>query len=135
MLPLSPSWALYWTPHCSSSGCHQKSPSLISSWHDKHEVTKRELLSLIGKLSFATKVVPARHLFLCRLIHFSTTVRRLHPHIHLNNNARADHCHHLMAIWCPLKSRDLDPALETRTMKSLQRHEVKAPTGVESCQQ
>ena len=43
--------------------------------------TKRELLSLIGKLSFTTKVVPAGRLFLRRLFDLSTTVDRLHHHL------------------------------------------------------
>eukprot|EP00731_Ephydatia_muelleri_P034979 Em0089g10a len=54
-----------------------------------HKATKRELLSLIGKLSFA-KVAPAARLFLCHLIDLSTTVRKLHHHISLNALARAD---------------------------------------------
>eukprot|EP00731_Ephydatia_muelleri_P033689 Em0035g26a len=64
--------------------------SLIKSWLGKRKATKRELLSLIGKLSFAAKVVPAGRLFLRRLIQLSTTVRKLHHHIHLNPEARAD---------------------------------------------
>eukprot|EP00731_Ephydatia_muelleri_P017680 Em0010g778a len=63
---------------------------LIRSWLSRHKATKRELLSLIGKLSFAAKVVPAGRLFLCRLIDLSTTVRKLHHHISLNAEARAD---------------------------------------------
>ena len=64
--------------------------SLIKSWLGKRRANKRELLSLIGKLSFAAKVVPAGRLFLRRLIQLSTTVRKLHHHIHLNPEARAD---------------------------------------------
>ena len=60
------------------------------SWLGKCTATKRELLSLIGKLSFAAKVVPAGRLFLRHLIHLSTTVRRLHHHIHLNPDTRAN---------------------------------------------
>ena len=61
----------------------------IRSWLSRHKATKRELLSLI-KLSFAAKVVPAGRLFLRRLIDLSTTVRKLHHHISLNAEARAD---------------------------------------------
>ena len=63
--------------------------ALIRSWLSRHKATKRELLSLI-KLSFAAKVVPAGRLFLRRLIDLSTTVRKLHHHISLNAEARAD---------------------------------------------
>ena len=68
----------------------QEISSLMMSWLGKRTATKRELLSLIGKLSFATKVVPAGRLFLHHLIHLSTSVRWLHHHIHLNPEARAD---------------------------------------------
>ena len=68
----------------------QEISSLTRSWLGKRKVTKRELLSLIGKLSFAAKVVPAGRLFLRRLMQLSTTVTKLHHHIHLNSEARAD---------------------------------------------
>ena len=68
----------------------QEISSLTRSWLGLHKVTKRELLSLRGKLSFAAKVVPAGRLFLRRLIQLSTTARRLHHHIRLNSEARAD---------------------------------------------
>ena len=63
---------------------------LIKSWLGKHKATKRDLLSLIGKLSFAAIVVPSGRLFLRRLIELSTTVSKLHHHIHLNVEARED---------------------------------------------
>eukprot|EP00731_Ephydatia_muelleri_P012874 Em0007g184a len=63
---------------------------LTRSWLSRHMATKRELLSLIGKLSFAAKVVPAGRHLLRRLIDLSTTVRKLHHHISLNAEARAD---------------------------------------------
>ena len=46
---------------------------------------KQGLQSLIGKLSFAAKVVP-----LGRLIELSTTFSKLHHHIHLSVEARED---------------------------------------------
>ena len=65
--------------------------SLLNSWNEKKKkITKRELLSLIGKLSFAAKVVPAGRLFLRRLIDLSTSVQKLHHHITLSASARAD---------------------------------------------
>ena len=68
----------------------QYTTSLTISWLGKRSATKRELLSFIGKLSFAVKVVPVVRLFLRHLIHLSTTVRRLHHRIHLSTDARAD---------------------------------------------
>ena len=51
---------------------------------------KRELLSLIGKLSFACKILPAGRIFLRRLIDLSTTIKQLHHHIRLATDARLD---------------------------------------------
>ena len=62
----------------------------VHSWLGRRSATKRELLSLIGRLWFASKVVPASRLFLRRLIDLSTTVNRLHHHVQLSSEARAD---------------------------------------------
>ena len=46
---------------------------LLGNWFKrKKRTTKKELLSLISKLSFAAKVVPAERLFLRQLIDLST---------------------------------------------------------------
>ena len=63
---------------------------LLSDWATKKKCTKRELLSLIGKLAFAAKVVRSGRLFLRRLIDLSTSVTKLHHHITLNLEARKD---------------------------------------------
>ena len=47
---------------------------LLSQWSGKKKVTKRDLLSFIGFLSFACKVVKPGHMFLHRLIDLSTVV-------------------------------------------------------------
>ena len=62
----------------------------ISMWKGKKKAKKRELLSIIGSLSFATKVVPAGRLFLRRLIDLSSKVKQLHHYVSLNAEARAD---------------------------------------------
>ena len=62
----------------------------LNQWKNKRKCTKRELLSLIGSLSFAAKVVKSGRTFLRRLIALSTSVTRLHHHISLNKEARAD---------------------------------------------
>ena len=50
--------------------------SLLRQWSTtKKKATKREILSLIGKLSFAAKVIPAGRIFLRRLIDLSTSVK------------------------------------------------------------
>ena len=62
----------------------------LEDWKDKRKCTKRELLSLIGSLSFACKVVKPGRIFLRRLIDLSTTVSKLSHHISLNSDSRAD---------------------------------------------
>ena len=52
--------------------------------------TKRALLSLIGKLAFAAKVIPAGRIFVRRLINASTTVHALHYHLRLSAATKAD---------------------------------------------
>jgi len=56
----------------------------------RRNCTKRALLSLIGKLSFCCKVVPAGRIFLRRLIDLSTTVQKLHYHLSLTVEAKLD---------------------------------------------
>ena len=51
---------------------------------------KRELLSLVGKLSFCCKVLPAGRIFLRRMIDLSNTVTHLHHRIGLTTEARLD---------------------------------------------
>ncbi|XP_055353021.1 uncharacterized protein LOC129598954 [Paramacrobiotus metropolitanus] len=53
-------------------------------------MTKRDLLSLIGKLSWATKIIPAGRIFLRRMINLANSVRQLHYRISLNKEFRAD---------------------------------------------
>ena len=62
----------------------------MTHWLQRRKTTKRELLSLIGKLAFAARAVPAGRLFLHRLITLSTKVQCLHHHLRLNKEARAD---------------------------------------------
>ena len=62
----------------------------LREWATRTKATKRSLLSLIGKLSFAARAVPAGRLFLRRLISLSTTVSKLHHRVRLGCQARAD---------------------------------------------
>ena len=64
--------------------------TLLVYWLDKKKSSKRELLSLIGKLSFAAKVVKPGRIFLRRLIDLSKTVSKLHFFIDINPQARLD---------------------------------------------
>ena len=49
----------------------------------RRKCTKQQLISLIGKLLFACKVVPAGRIFLCKMIDLSCSVTRIHHHIRL----------------------------------------------------
>ena len=51
------------------------------------KASKRQLLSLIGRLSFAAKAVPAGRLFLRRLIALSTTISHKHHRFRLTAKA------------------------------------------------
>ena len=64
--------------------------SQLAPWIGKKKCTKRELLSLIGKLSFAAKVVWSGRLFLRRLIDLNNTAHKLQHHTTPNAEARKD---------------------------------------------
>ena len=63
---------------------------IIDAWSRRRKCQKRELLSLVGKLAFASKVVPSGRIFLRRLIDLSMTVKKLSHHISINYEARED---------------------------------------------
>ena len=64
--------------------------SIIAAWRDKKSCTKRDLLSLIGHLQHACKVVRYSRTFLRQMINLSTGVKELHHHIRLNASFRSD---------------------------------------------
>ena len=68
----------------------------LGKWRGRKTCTKKELLSLIGHLGHASKVVKPGRTFLRRLIDLSTSVKELHHHIRLNASARAD----IAWWWC-----------------------------------
>ena len=61
----------------------------LHSWSTCKTTTKRHLLSLIGKLVFAARAVPAGRFFIHRLINLSMKPKRLHHKIRLDQEARA----------------------------------------------
>ena len=62
----------------------------LSDWSSRHSATKKDLLSLIGSLSFAAKVVPPGRTFIRRLIDLSCTVSGLSDVITLDDEAKLD---------------------------------------------
>ena len=64
--------------------------SELQSWSTCNKCLKRELLSLIGKLNFACRIIPTGRIFLHRLIDLSTSARLPHHHVTMNREARRD---------------------------------------------
>ena len=62
----------------------------LVSWSNRKKCKKQELESLIGKLSFISKIVQPGRLFLRRLINLCATVRKSHHYIYMNKDSRAD---------------------------------------------
>ena len=71
--------------------------SLVESWSSRRKCTKRELLSFIGSLSFACKVVKPGRIFLRHLISLSTKVSKLSHHIDITASVRSD-----ISMWSSL---------------------------------
>ena len=63
---------------------------LLRDWYHQKSCTKRELLSLIGKLSFCARVVRDGKKFLRRLISLSKKASNLHHRLGITAQARAD---------------------------------------------
>ena len=64
--------------------------ALLRQMLQRHKCRKRDLLSLIGKLSFASKVIKPGRLFLRHLIDLSTKVDNLNKFIVLNKQVKED---------------------------------------------
>ena len=63
---------------------------LLAAWRGRKACRKRELLSLVGSLSHASKAVRSGRAFLRRLIDLSTTASNPDHFIRLNTDARSD---------------------------------------------
>ena len=64
--------------------------ALLENFLQKHTCTKRQLLSLIGHLVFACRVVINGRSFMARLFELTKSVTKLHHKITLTNEARQD---------------------------------------------
>ena len=64
--------------------------SEVAQWLGLKKATKRRLLSLIGKLAFAAKVVRTGKAFLGRLLGTAKQAKALHHHVTLTEETRAD---------------------------------------------
>ena len=74
---------------------------LIAHWQGKNEYWKRDLLSLIGILNHACKVINAGSSFVRRLIDFSKVAKHPDHFIRLNRQTRSDleWWHLFVASW------------------------------------
>ena len=50
----------------------------------KHNISKRELLSLLGHLNFASGVIPRGLSFVAYLLSLAASVKQLHQYLRLN---------------------------------------------------
>ena len=64
--------------------------SLIAQWMTRRAGKKRDLLSLIGKLTHAAKIIVPGRIFLRRMIDVAHKVRQLDHWIHLSANFKSD---------------------------------------------
>ena len=62
----------------------------VQEWQSRRVCTKRELLSLIGQLQHATRIVKPGRPFLRRMIDMASSVKALHHHVHLRGGFKAD---------------------------------------------
>ena len=62
----------------------------LEFWRHRKKATKREILSLLGKLIFISRVVRSSRTFVRRIIQLSKKVKHLHHFIRLNKQFQAD---------------------------------------------
>ena len=66
---------------------------ILENFSNRRSCTKRELLSLLGHLNFACRVIHPGRSFISHLIKLSTTVSKLSHHVYLN------HCRSALIMW------------------------------------
>ena len=70
----------------------QRAKELVGRWMTKKKATKREILSLIGILQHATKIVRSGRTFLSRMYQAAAKLRELHFYTRLTREFRSDLC-------------------------------------------
>lgn len=70
--------------------------SILEAFSHRKTCTKRELLSLLGHMNFASRVIRPGRAFVSHLISLSTTVTESHYHVTLTSAVRSD-----LAMWAP----------------------------------
>ena len=64
--------------------------SELTEWHQRSSATKRQILSLIGKLTFVSHVVRPGRTFVRRMISLASQVPHLHHRVQLTRDFRLD---------------------------------------------
>ena len=62
----------------------------LEQWHNRSSASKRQILSLVGKLQFVSRVVRPGRTFLRRMISASKQVPHLHQHVRLTTEFQQD---------------------------------------------
>ena len=75
---------------CVSKERVQETVAELNKWLNRRLCSKRQLLSLIGKLIFIARVVRSGRTFVRRMINLSKKVKHLHHRIRLNRDFRDD---------------------------------------------
>ena len=70
--------------HCPQTNCHISRKLLLSYAVMSTHLTKPELLSLLGHLSLALRIIRQGHSFIARLLELSKSVSKLHDKIQLD---------------------------------------------------
>ena len=65
----------------------------VAEWVDRTDAKKREILSLVGSLQHATKVVRCGRAFVSRMYATAAKLRELHFHTRLNMEFRSGGTH------------------------------------------
>nr|XP_006816894.1 PREDICTED: uncharacterized protein LOC102802474 [Saccoglossus kowalevskii] len=65
---------------------------LLDEFLLRRSCTKRQLLSLLGHLNFACRVVPLGRTFISRLIKISKGIQKLHHHVGISSESKQDIC-------------------------------------------
>ena len=63
---------------------------ILKQFLDKRSITKRELLSLLGHLNYASSIIRPGRSFVSYLLTLAHSVKELHHHVRLNNDCQSD---------------------------------------------
>nr|XP_033958140.1 uncharacterized protein LOC117460704 [Pseudochaenichthys georgianus] len=79
----------------------QRIRDITKSYCEQQVITKQQLLSLLGDLNFAMRVIPQGRSFISRLLDAASAVTNLHDRVFLDEGCRSDLCFWslLLAHW------------------------------------